>query len=56
MSLVNGISTLRNRFSDAHAPGGLRPVKPSPRHASLEVNTAGAMAAFLVETFQERGR
>ena len=57
-TLVNGIGTLRNRLSDAHGQGvsreTRRPVRPSPRHASLAVNTAGAMATFLVETFQER--
>lgn len=52
-TMVNGIGTLRNKLSDAHGRGG-RPVKPSPRHASLTVNTAGAVATFLVETFNER--
>ncbi|MDP4021085.1 abortive infection family protein [Methylobacterium sp. NEAU 140] len=60
MNLVNGLGTLRNRFSDAHAddpPTGERPrVRPSPRHASLAVNAAGAVATFLVETYQERGK
>ena len=54
MTVVNGLGTLRNRLSDAHGRGGRRPVKPSPRHASLAVNTAGAMAMFLVETLAER--
>ncbi|URQ75407.1 MAG: abortive infection family protein [Candidatus Ochrobactrum gambitense] len=54
MNLVNGIGTLRNRLSDAHGRGGRLPVKPSARHASLAVNTAGAIATFLVETFGER--
>jgi hypothetical protein len=53
MNLVNGIGTLRNRLSDSHGRGG-KPVKPSPRHASLAVNIAGAMATFLVETYLER--
>lgn len=57
MNLVNGIGTLRNRFSDAHAPGGKIPVKPSARHAALAVNMAGAMATFIVETYlQQQGR
>lgn len=56
MNLVNGIGTLRNRMSDAHGRGGKLPVKPSPRHASLAVNTAGAVATFLVETYLERDR
>lgn len=54
MNLVNGIVTLRNRLSDSHGRGGKLPVRPSPRHASLAVNTAGAIATFLVETFLER--
>ena len=53
MNLVNGIGTLRNRLSDSHGRGG-RPVKPSPRHASLAVNMAGAMATFLIETYLEK--
>lgn len=53
MNLVNGIGTLRNRLSDSHGRGGKLPVKPSARHASLAVNTAGAIAAFLVETYLE---
>lgn len=54
MSLVNGIGTLRNRMSDSHGRAGPLPVRPSPRHASLAVNTSGAMATFLVETYLER--
>jgi hypothetical protein len=56
MNLVNGIGTLRNRLSDSHGRGGRVPVKPSPRHASLAVNTAGAIATFLVETLLDRQR
>jgi len=56
MNLVNGIGTLRNRLSDSHGRGGRLPVKPSPRHASLTVNIAGAMATFLVETYLEKGK
>ena len=54
MNLVNGIGTLRNRLSDAHGRGGPLPVQPAARHASLTVNTAGAIAAFLIETHLER--
>ncbi|MEO9738485.1 MULTISPECIES: abortive infection family protein [Roseibium] len=39
---------------NSHGRGGKLPVKPSPRHASLAVNTAGAIATFLVETYQEK--
>lgn len=54
VNLVNGIGTLRNRLSDSHARGGRLPVKPSQRHANLAVNTAGAIATFLVETYLDR--
>ena len=53
-NLVNGIGTLRNRLSDSHGKGGPLPVRPSPRHASLAVNAAGAVATFLVETHLEK--
>lgn len=55
-NLVHGIGTLRNRLSDSHGRGGKLPVRPSPRHASLAVNTAGAVSAFLVETHLEKQR
>jgi hypothetical protein len=53
MTVVNGLGTLRNKLSDSHGRGGA-PVRPSPRHASLAVNLAGALATFLVETYQQR--
>jgi uncharacterized protein YfkK (UPF0435 family) len=56
MNLVNGIGTLRNRLSDSHGRGGKVPVRPSSRHASLTVNTAGAIATFLVETYLDKLR
>jgi len=52
-NLVNGLGTLRNRLSDSHGRGG-KPVRPSPRHASLAVNLAGAVATFLVETYSQK--
>jgi len=53
MNLVNGIGTLRNRLSDSHGRSGKRPVRPSARYASLAVNTAGAVATFLIEPHLE---
>jgi abortive infection Abi-like protein len=53
MTVVNGLGTLRNKLSDSHGRGGA-PVRPSPRHASLAVNLAGALATFLVETHLQR--
>ncbi|WP_409560315.1 abortive infection family protein [Hyphomicrobium sp. MC8b] len=52
-TVVNGLATLRNRIGDAHGAGPLA-VRPSPRHAALAVNLAGAMASFLVETWEAR--
>jgi hypothetical protein len=52
-SVVSGLATLRNKLSDSHGQGG-NPVRPAPRHADLAVNLAGAMAMFLVETWQAR--
>lgn len=52
-SIVQGIGSLRNKGSDAHA-GGRSRVPFKPRHAALTVNLAGAMALFLIETWHAR--
>ena len=52
-SVVHGLGTVRNKIGDAHGQGR-RPVKPKPRHAALAVDLAGAMANFIVTTFNER--
>jgi len=52
-SVIQGLSAVRNRLSDAHGKGK-QAVKPSPRHAAFAVNLAGSMAAFLVATWEER--
>ncbi|PCJ76944.1 MAG: abortive phage resistance protein [Rhodobacteraceae bacterium] len=52
-SIVQSIGSLRNKGSDAHA-GGRNRVRFKPRHAALTVNLAGAMALFLIETWQAR--
>ena len=54
-NLVGGLGRLRNVLSDAHGQSRRRPARPSPRHANLAVNTAGAIATFLVETHNARG-
>lgn len=46
-SVVGGLGAVRNKISDAHGRGAGGP-RPSPRHAQLAVNLAGAMATFLV--------
>jgi abortive infection Abi-like protein len=52
-NVVEGLGSLRNKIGDAHGRGR-RQVKPSPRHAQLAVNMAGAAATFLVETWEKR--
>ncbi len=50
-SVVMGLGAIRNKISDAHGKGHKR-IKPSPRHAELAVNLAGAMASFLISTLE----
>jgi abortive infection Abi-like protein len=52
-TVVDGLGALRNKLSDAHGRGKM-PAKPEERHAELAVNLAGAMATFLVETWEAR--
>jgi len=50
--VINGLGTLRNKYGDAHGSGP-RAIKPKARHAELSVNLAGAMALFLISTYEE---
>lgn len=52
-SIVESLGTLRNKLGDAHSTGPKR-ARPKARHAELAVNLAGAMATFLVATWEER--
>lgn len=52
-SVVESLGALRNKLSDAHSAGPKR-ARPQPRHAELAVNLAGAMASFLVATWEAR--
>lgn len=52
-STVEGLGALRNRLSDAHGKGRAA-VRPAPRHAELAVNLAGALATFLMATWDAR--
>ncbi len=54
-SVVEGLGALRNRLSDAHGKGKIG-VKPAPRHAELAVNLSGALAIFLIATWESRGK
>jgi hypothetical protein len=52
-SVVEGLGALRNRLSDSHGRGKIG-VKPAGRHAELAVNLAGALAVFLLATWEAR--
>lgn len=52
-SVVTGLGALRNKLGDAHSLGPVR-ARPLPRHAELAVNLAGAMANFLVATWEAK--
>lgn len=52
-SVVEGLGGLRNRLGDSHGKGH-QWFKPVSRHAELAVNLAGAMATFLLSTWQVR--
>lgn len=50
---VEGLGTLRNRLSDAHGKGKTG-TKPAARHAELAVNLSGALATYLLATWDAR--
>jgi hypothetical protein len=52
-AIVDGLGSLRNRLSDAHGKGKIGK-KPSPRHADLAVNLSGALATYLLATWEAR--
>jgi hypothetical protein len=53
-SLVDGIGSFRTHAGSAHG-GGKHRYRVEPRHARLMVNTAHALATFLIETWERRG-
>lgn len=52
-AVVEGLGSLRNRLSDAHGKGKVGS-KPAPRHAELAVNLSGALATYLLATWEAR--
>lgn len=52
-AVVEGLGSLRNRLSDAHGKGKVGS-KPAPRHAELAVNLSGALATYLLATWDAR--
>lgn len=53
MAVVNGIGALRTHASSAHG-AGKNSYKLKPRHAKLAINSAHTIAAFVLETWDER--
>lgn len=53
VTVVGGLAALRNNLSDAHGRGKQSP-GPAPRHAKLAVNSAFAVAGFLIDTHVEK--
>lgn len=52
-AIVEGLGALRNRLSDAHGKGKAG-VRPAARHAELAVNLSGALAIYLLATWNAR--
>lgn len=52
-AVVEGLGSLRNRLSDSHGKSRAG-VRPAPRHAELAVNLAGALAIYLLATWDSR--
>ncbi len=52
-AIVVGLGSLRNRLSDAHGKGKIG-IRPSSRHAELSVNLSGALALYLLATWEAR--
>ena len=52
-SIINGISTLRNDFSDAHGRSPHNSYKIDERHAKLAVNLSRSIAEYLFLTFEK---
>lgn len=52
-AIVEGLGSLRNRLSDAHGKGKIGS-KPASRHAELAVNLSGALAIYLLATWEVR--
>jgi abortive infection Abi-like protein len=51
-TVVGGLASMRNSLSDAHGRGK-GSVRPRPRHAKLAVNSAFAVAGFLIDSHVE---
>ncbi|MDP2729227.1 MAG: abortive infection family protein [Dehalococcoidales bacterium] len=52
-TVVEGLGALRNEIGDAHG-GGKDSIRPGVHYAELAVNLAGAVAGFLITTWEQR--
>jgi hypothetical protein len=50
-TVIEGVGALRNELSDAHGRGKMN-VQPGIHHAAFAVNLAGAVALFLVQSWE----
>jgi hypothetical protein len=55
ISIVSGLSNLRNVMSDAHGKPETKHYKPTDRHAILAVNIAKVISEFLYTGWKSRG-
>lgn len=54
ISLINGLSSIRNTMSDSHGKPKSKIYKPSYRHAILAVNAAKVVSEFLFTSWKEQ--
>jgi hypothetical protein len=54
ISIINGLSNLRNVMSDAHGKSKVKYYKPTERHAILAVNIANVISEFLYASWKSR--
>ena len=54
ISIVNGLSSVRNLMSDAHGKIGEKYYKPAKRHAVLAVNVAKVVSEFIYSSWKSK--
>ena len=55
-SIVNGVSSIRNSFGDAHGVAPSKYYKINKRHALLTVNLSSSLADFLLQSHLEKNQ
>jgi hypothetical protein len=53
-SVINGVSMLRNDFSDAHGSSPKKSYRIDERHARLTVNLAKTISEYLFLSYENR--